>query len=181
MTRPASVDSSLVLSRSSSLFFVVFFALSHFSMAEQQSAERADSGSPRSRAVAAAVAAAVAKANSCNDESSSPTAQAAAAATPTTTKLRPLFGATGATTSPLLPTAQDESSRLNRILRERASFELREEDIGAASAAGNAAASAAAALARDLAAGARLSAVPAPPLGAAEAAAAEEMREWKVR
>ena len=95
------------------------------------------------------------------------------------TTLRPLFGAPGATTSPLLPTAQDDSSRLNRILRERASFELREEDIGA-SAATNAAAAAAAALARDLAAGARLSAVPAPPLGAAEAAAAEEMREWKV-
>ena len=96
------------------------------------------------------------------------------------TTLRPLFGAPGATTSPLLPTAQDDSSRLNRILRERASFELREEDIGA-SAATNAAAAAAAALARDLAAGARLSAVPAPPLGAAEAAAAEEMRQWKVR
>lgn len=73
----------------------------------------------------------------------------------------------------------DDSGRISRILRERASFELREEDIGA-SAATNAAASAAAALARDLAAGVRLSAVPAPPLGAAEAAAAEEMREWKV-
>lgn len=103
----------------------------------------------------------------------------------TTPALRPLFGAPGAATSPLLSTLSsssvphDDSGRISRILRERASFELREEDIGA-SAATNAAASAAAALARDLAAGVRLSAVPAPPLGAAEAAAAEEMREWKV-
>jgi hypothetical protein len=98
--------------------------------------------------------------------------------------LRPLF-APATTTSPLLPVPppQDDSGRLSRILRERASFELREEDIGASAATNAAAANAAAAasLARDLAAGARLSAVPAPPLGAAEAAAAEEMREWKVR
>ena len=182
MTRPASVDSSLVLSRSSSLFFVVFFALSHFSMAEQQSAERADSGSPRSRAVAAAVAAAVAKANSCNDESSSPTAQAAAAATyATTTKsATPLWRprrdhvAAPAPGTGREQQAQPHPPRARVVRAPRGGYRARPRRAMPQRPRPRRSR-------RDLAAGARLSAVPAPPLGAAEAAAAEEMREWKVR